>query len=185
MACILAALKSLKHASHSKAFKQDIHKHWSVGPSWHNHHHRCLPAGCGLEHLMTDFTSSLSLRNWKRGCQESTNWKQVTIALKLLGSKIKGLKFIINCDNQTTVSVINSGRAQDSFLQACAREVVILACKYQVEIWARHIPSVDNRLPDLLCQASIKKYFTQFQCETGKWFQEIVPENYCKFSNKW
>ena len=74
----------------------------------------------------------------------------VTLALKLWGKDLRGLRFMLNCDNLVTVTIINSGRAKDPFLQACAREIAFLACKYEFEVHATHIAGVENRLQDLL-----------------------------------
>ena len=48
----------------------------------------------------------------------------IIMALKLWGPCLKGLRFIMKCDNQTTVAVINAGRAHEPFLQACARDII-------------------------------------------------------------
>ena len=57
----------------------------------------------------------------------------IIITLKLWSHKLKGCKFVIKCDNQTTVSVVNSGRAKEAFLQSCAREIAFLACTHEFE----------------------------------------------------
>jgi len=111
----------------------------------------------------------------------------VTLALKLWGKDLRGLRFMLNCDNLVTVTIINSGRAKDPFLQACAREIAFLACKYEFEVHATHIAGVENRLPDLLSRACLNiKYMDQFHLDTdNSWSQEVISSVLWKFSCPW
>ena len=111
----------------------------------------------------------------------------IIVALKLWGPCLAGRKFKVKCDNMTTVSVVNTGRAKEEFLQACAREIVFLACIYNFEIRADHIPGVTNILPDLLSRAAINtKYFHQFQSHIDdSWQEDCVPASFCEFSCSW
>lgn len=84
------------------------------------------------------------------------------------------------------MSVINSGRAHEPFLQACAREVAYLACKFDFEVHAVHIPGVDNRLPDWLSRAYIdSKYMDMFHSSTHNCFIEEVSAELFQFSYQW
>ena len=111
----------------------------------------------------------------------------VIVALKLWCHLLQGLKFIIRCDNEATVSVLNSGRATDPFLQKCARETAFLACKYEFEIKTVHIPGVKNRLPDWLSRASLDtSYMEKFLNATdGSWKQDEVNVKLLEFSCPW
>ena len=48
------------------------------------------------------------------------------------------------------MTVINVGRSLDEFMAACARELVYLQAVYDFELRARHLTTVENRIPDLL-----------------------------------
>ena len=74
----------------------------------------------------------------------------IIVALKLWSHKFTGCKFIILCDNQACVNLINKGRARDRILQDCMREVVYLASMHDYWIRAEYIESKSNELPDLL-----------------------------------
>lgn len=111
----------------------------------------------------------------------------VIIAMKLWAHSWCGLRIVLDCDNLATVHVINSGRAKDAFMQQCAREIVFLSCKHQVELVANHIPGHTNRLPDLLSRIALDGYNRdRFVDITGGRFRFIsVPKDSWKFSCEW
>jgi hypothetical protein len=87
----------------------------------------------------------------------------IVVALKVWGYKLRGKRMLVKCDNQTSVAVVNSGRAKDKFLQDCLRELAYISAIGEFEIRAVHIPGVQNRIPDLLSRFSrknIRKNFT-------------------------
>ena len=51
----------------------------------------------------------------------------VMIAVKVWAAKLSGKKVLLHCDNESTVSVLNSGKAKHPLTQACLREVMFLA----------------------------------------------------------
>ena len=208
MARILAALKGLKRQSHriylNEALRKDI-RWWQLmlphfnsvsiiktlqwsSPDAVIASDACLKGGGGTfrnrffrcefpEHVVSN-TGGISQR-------EALT---VVMAVKLWGHLLVGQKFTINCDNSATVSIINSGRAADVFLQDCAREIIFLACKYQFEVRAEHIAGVDNRLPDLLSRACLdSKHMDIFWCESGTidWVEDIVRDDMWEFSCPW
>jgi hypothetical protein len=50
----------------------------------------------------------------------------VIVAVKIWGKKLKGKKLFIFCDNEDSVTVVNSGSTKDSFMQNCLRELNLL-----------------------------------------------------------
>jgi hypothetical protein len=66
------------------------------------------------------------------------------------GTKFKGKRILIKCDNQVTVYVINTGKSRNSCLQCCLREICFLAAVHEFEIRAVHIAGIDNCLADML-----------------------------------
>ena len=94
----------------------------------------------------------------------------VAVCCKVWGHKWLGKKIRIYCDNQASVTVLNSGRSRDQFMQSCLREIMFLAARFQFEIQAIHLPGVDNRLPDLLSRWSLGE---QYQAE----FQRVIGDS--------
>ena len=56
----------------------------------------------------------------------------------------------IMCDNREVVDVLTCGRARDSIMATCARNVWLLAAMFNVNIIVSHIRGLDNSIADLL-----------------------------------
>ena len=74
----------------------------------------------------------------------------VIVTLKVWGSKLKGMRIVMNCDNEAVVQVVNRGKSWDLFLQAALHEVVFLLATEEVELRLQYIRSSENTLPDWL-----------------------------------
>lgn len=59
-------------------------------------------------------------------------------------------RVLINCDNQTTVNVINSGAAKNRFLQACLREIYHICAMQNAEIRVVWVKTTENSIADCL-----------------------------------
>lgn len=57
---------------------------------------------------------------------------------------------MIKCDNQSVVTVLNSGSTRDLYMQSCLREILFFAAQFHFEIRSVHFPGVENRIADLL-----------------------------------
>ena len=47
----------------------------------------------------------------------------IVVALKVWGKHWAGQKIVVNCDNEASVVVLNSGRCKNPFMQDCLREI--------------------------------------------------------------
>ena len=74
----------------------------------------------------------------------------IVVAVKFWAHKLHQRKFIVSCDNEAAVTVVNSGKSKDPFMQRCLRELWFTAAVYDCELTARHIPGVHNVLADAL-----------------------------------
>ena len=54
------------------------------------------------------------------------------------------------CDNHAVVDVLNTGRARDSILASCTRNVWILTAMFDVSLIVSRIQSAKNNVADLL-----------------------------------
>ena len=137
---------------------------------------------CGEEYFHADFPQYILHRKLHINGLELLT---VLVALKIWGSKLKGRKILIYCDNQVSVQVINSGRARSEFLQSCLREIVWIAAVNQFQVKARHISSVDNRLSDLLSRWNVvnsKQFFSMIP----EWWREIrIDDSVFYFDHNW
>ena len=69
---------------------------------------------------------------------------------QLLGSSLRGRKFIVSCNNEAALSVINSSSTRNSFMYFSLRQLWFEASVYDFELTACHIPCVHNVLADAL-----------------------------------
>lgn len=90
-----------------------------------------------------------------------------------------GRKILVQCDNQTTVSIIESGAARHHFLQACLRELHHLCAQNSAEIKVIWIKTTENQIADALsCWHMHTKYQEQFERLTGhRRTQEVFVSN--------
>ena len=55
----------------------------------------------------------------------------VVVAAKVGGKLWRGLRIVIQCDNETSVTVLNTGKTHNSFLQGCLRELELVAARFE------------------------------------------------------
>lgn len=112
----------------------------------------------------------------------------VVVCIKLWGQSLRGKKIVINCDNSSSVAVINSGKARAHFMQACLREVSWFAAQHEFEIRASHIEGESNRIPDHLSRwhldSSHEKKF--YELTEGMSISVCsAPDEIFQFSHDW
>ena len=54
------------------------------------------------------------------------------------------------CDNMAVVEVLNTGKARDSILATCARNIWLISAMFNVQFQFTHISGKQNLLADLL-----------------------------------
>ena len=74
----------------------------------------------------------------------------VVVALKIWGHMWANKSIQIMCDNMAVVEVLTYGRARDSIMATCTRNVWLLAAMFNVNIIVCHIKGMDNSIADLL-----------------------------------
>ena len=104
----------------------------------------------------------------------------IVVALKLWGARWTGLRITVRCDNEAAVTVVNTGRCRNPFMNSCLRELCYLAALYEFEVRAVHVPGVSNHFADLLsrwdsCSVSAKDAFLQ-RVQRDNWHDIPVPD---------
>ena len=74
----------------------------------------------------------------------------ILVALRVWSHQWAASKILLKCDNQAVVSVLNSGRIQDSTFGAMARNISMLLAIHDIELQVMHILGSDNKVADLL-----------------------------------
>ena len=112
----------------------------------------------------------------------------IIVACKVWGREWRGKRMVVQCDNQVSVIVLNTGRSRAPFLQACLREICFLAARYEFELRATHIAGVSNRIPDLLSRWELEPH------APGKFWELVslssptetfITEDMFKFMHPW
>ena len=85
----------------------------------------------------------------------------VVVALKIWAPSWANKSIEIMCDNMAVVEVLSSGRARDSIMATCARNVWLLAAMFNVNIIVNHIRGRDNSIADLLSRWHLTVHNTQ------------------------
>ena len=111
----------------------------------------------------------------------------IVIAVKLWGHLWKGKKLVLNCDNKSSVLVLNSGSSRDSFSQSCLREICFFAAVYQFQIKGVFISGSENRIPNFLSRWNLnKQYQEQFHAAVGHHLRAVsVPDHLFAFIHDW
>ena len=116
----------------------------------------------------------------------------VVIALKVWGPSLAGYKILMYCDNTTTLSVINRGKAHNEFTQQCLREIVYLASMNSFQIKMEYIPSEDNRISDYLSRWTLshqyrEKFWEEITavCDVRRIKQVLISNKHFVFSHEW
>jgi hypothetical protein len=73
----------------------------------------------------------------------------IEVAVQIWGKKLKGKTLLIFCDNEASVTVINSGSTKDSFMQNCLRELCFVEATHEFEVRAKHIAGEENHLAQM------------------------------------
>ncbi|KAI8514849.1 hypothetical protein Bbelb_074400 [Branchiostoma belcheri] len=91
-------------------------------------------------------------------CINSLELLSILVCARLWGKCWAGRRIVVMCDNEVSVTVLNSGRSRAPFLQSCLRNLWLCAANGDFELRAIHIPGLDNRIADHLSRWSSSQY---------------------------
>jgi len=110
----------------------------------------CLEGAGGWidgEFFSSTFPESILSASWHINALELLS---LLVALRLWCPRFKGKKLKNFCDNEASVSVLNSGRCRDKLMLDLLREIAFLCALNHCMIRAVHLAGIDNRLADRL-----------------------------------
>ena len=111
-----------------------------LGGVWLNNVYQCLVPIISNEHNITIVHFEMI---------------NILLALRLWAPELSGRRLCLHCDNMAVVSILNSGRGQDSVLLSIARNVWLIAAKHDIDLTVQHIPGKHNVTADLLSRWQI------------------------------
>ena len=112
----------------------------------------------------------------------------IIILLKLWATAFKGQKIKLSWDNEVVVSVVNSSKARDQFLQAALRGIVFISAQHDFWVKLVYIPTKKNIILDLLSRAFISKHALKKFAEITKhrnMIKENVNDEMFDFTHEW
>ena len=118
------------------------------------------------------------------------NWLEllsIIVCLKMWARYIRGKIIRIMCDNKTSVTVINTGKSRNSFLQNCLKELCFIAAIHEFEVCAVHLAGSENRIADFLSRCHLSnefkdKFYTSVDCNLHDY---IAEDLFFKFTHDW
>ena len=112
----------------------------------------------------------------------------IMIVLKLWGHQVAGQKFLVQCDNQVAVQVLNSGAARNEFSQQVLREICYITMLNNSCVRDIYLPANFNRIADILSRwhsmPNSKQKFEKITAGIAKTQVMVLIQFFC-FSNKW
>ncbi|CAG2233228.1 unnamed protein product [Mytilus edulis] len=74
----------------------------------------------------------------------------VLISFKVWGKKLQNKRIVLQCDNSSSVSLLNTGRCRDKIMLSIVRNIWLICAEYNIQIKAIHIQGINNRAADIL-----------------------------------
>lgn len=148
----------------------------------------CLSGCGGFYHgnfFHTEFPEVILHRNFHITCLEIL---AIILCLKLWGTKFKGKRITVLCDNKSVTQIINSGKTREEFLQSALREICYVAALNEFEIRAEFIEGRSNQISDTLSRwhlfDSSEKRFNELT-EGYELTEYLISDYMFCFNNNW
>ena len=98
----------------------------------------------------------------------------IVVATRLWSPAWENKTVCVRCDNESAVSVCNSGRTKDPFMNLCLHNLWLLIPRYNIDLRVVHIRGRDNGLADALSRNKLLLL--------GEVELETVPDEYLSLS---
>ena len=102
----------------------------------------------------------LMLLNRERGI--SIEWQElfpIVVACAIWHPLFKGKRLQFWCDNESVVSIINSGHSKAPLIMELVRKLVLLSMEHNFLVRARHVPGVSNEIADALSRFQMQRFW--------------------------
>ena len=120
-------------------------------------------SGTGVGGVFHDLWFAHPLTQSQR--DRSIAWKElyaVLAACRLWGSHFIGRRIWLHCDNQSVVSIVNSGTSKCDQVMLLVRALVGTAVSCNFDLKLVHVPGVSNVAADLLSRGKIDQFHSLF-----------------------
>ncbi len=85
----------------------------------------------------------------------------IVVACAIWGGKQRDTGIIVHCDNMGVVGVVNSGYSRVPRIMHLLRCLFFIRAHFRLNVWAVHVPGVENSLADAISRNQLPFLFTQ------------------------
>ena len=125
--------------------------------------------GCGALNLTTNRWIQLiwpehNTADEIRLREENITFKEllpIVLACAVWAEEFSGSWVIVHCDNIGAVELVNSGHSKVAQIMHLLRCLFFIRARFQVELWAVHVPGVENSLADAISCNNLSLLFSQ------------------------
>lgn len=115
-------------------------------------------------------------RDWVRLKEESIALKEllpIILACAIWGKEWVGRTVTVHCDNLGVVALVNSGYSRIPQLMHLLRCLFFIRARFQLDVWAVHVPGVENGLADAISRNNLHVLHLQVQDAASR--QVTIP----------
>jgi hypothetical protein len=110
------------------------------------------------------------------------NFWLYSFRLRVWGPILQDKRLLLQCDNSSSVILINTGRCRDKVMLGIVRNIWLLCSYFNIQIKAIHIQGIDNRVADLLSRwTEIRSPYEKITSLLDDCFIEEVQIASCMF----
>lgn len=95
----------------------------------------------------------------------------IVLAVAVWGKEWHGLTVQARCDNSAVVAILNWGSSLDPAVMHLMRCLAFILAKFQIDLFASHIPGLKNDLADALSRNNL----SHFKCHYPQAAQDPTP----------
>ena len=82
----------------------------------------------------------------------------VFTAVTIWGSELCNKQILIYCDNETVVTVINSGKCKNNRIMDVVRGIFFVCARNNISLFAEHVRGVENEMADALSRLQEERF---------------------------
>jgi len=109
----------------------------------------------------------------------------ILVGLRLWCASFQNQRIQVLCDNQASVTVINSGRTKDKTMLRIIREMAYIAVQYNFQIRAVHLAGIRNRRADILSRAHLNPGMEARELVDSSWNKCELTDSIFELRESW
>ena len=109
----------------------------------------------------------------------------ILVGLRIWCKSFQNFRIQLLCDNQASVTVINTGRTKDKMMLKIVRELAYISVHNNLQIRAVHLAGNSNRIADLLSRAPENPGMKVENMVEKHWVREIISNSVFLVKDSW